>query len=140
MANKYINRNTFSVQPNYKLEYLRVRCLQIFRDVFREFMWITANLAWVCWNMWTLIANSTWYYQKIHGKQMLWENSIQAALNATTEINLYLKLFESSFPTVLIRDHCQRYHFKRDFKKFDETWEGSSNLTSGSMSKSGHAA
>ena len=50
---------------------------------------------------------------KIHGKQYLVlsenscrENSIQASLNATTEFNLYLKLSESSFQTVFIREHC----------------------------------
>ena len=30
-------------------------------------------------------------------------------------------LFESSVQTVLIREHCQRYHSKCDFEKFDGT-------------------
>ena len=45
---------------------------------------------------------------------MLQGNSIQAVLNATTEFNLSLKLPESLVPTVLIIEHCQRYHSKYD--------------------------
>ena len=60
------------------------------------------------------MANSTLHYQKIHAKQILRENSIQAVLKATTEFNLYLKLSESSVQIVFIREHCQRYHCKHD--------------------------
>ena len=60
------------------------------------------------------MVNGTFHYQKIHAKQILRENSIQAVLNATTEFNLYLKLSESSVQIVFIREHCQRYHCKHD--------------------------
>ena len=60
------------------------------------------------------MANGTWYYQKIHAKQILRANSIQAVLNANTEFNLSLKLSDSSVQTVLIRECCQRYHSKHD--------------------------
>ena len=54
---------------------------------------------------------------------MLWDNSIQAVLNATAEFNLYLKLSESSVQTLLIREHCQRYHSKHDLMLSENSFQ-----------------
>ena len=57
------------------------------------------------------------------------ENSIQAILNGATEFNLYLKLSESSVQTVLIREHCQRYHFRHDLMLPENSFQILLNIT-----------